>query len=123
MQICAVQLCCGLRKYDHVTEFYHRLQWLPSPYLSYCTTSNINLDAFYLILQFALVKFCIIYCTTTPTYFANIPMLCLSYAQSFFHYKTMQWWNTLPLSVTSSINSPFYEYVDGLRQYYDSLFD
>ena len=31
MQNRAVQLCCGLRKYDHVTEFYHRLRWLPLP--------------------------------------------------------------------------------------------
>ena len=31
MQNRGVQLRCGLRKYDHVTEFYHRLQWLPLP--------------------------------------------------------------------------------------------
>jgi len=62
MQNHAVQPCCGLRKYNHVTEFYHRLRWLPLPcfilFKSLCliTTSTINLDVFYLILQFALVE-------------------------------------------------------------------
>ena len=31
MQNCAVRLCCILRKYDHVSSFYHKLNWLPLP--------------------------------------------------------------------------------------------
>ena len=31
MQNRAVRLCCNLQKYDHVSEFYHKLNWLPLP--------------------------------------------------------------------------------------------
>ena len=51
------------------------------------------------------------YSTRTPVYFANIPMFRLCFTQRFFRYKTIQWWNALPSSVTDCINSPFYEYV------------
>ena len=128
MQNRAVQLCCRLTKYDHVTEFYHRLRWLPLPYFIQFKSLCLMYHQYH---QFR----CILldppicfggsfadYYTRTPTYFANIPVFHLSYTQCFFHYKTIQWWNALPSSVTSSINSPFYEYVDGLRQYCDTLF-
>ena len=31
MQSRAVRLCCNLRKYDHISAFYHKLNWLPLP--------------------------------------------------------------------------------------------
>ena len=123
MQNCAVRLCYDLRKYDHVSEFYHRLQWLPLPYF-------IQFKSLYH--QYHQVK-CIpleppivfagttSYSTRTPVYFANIPMLRLCFTQHFFHYKTIQWWNALPSSVTDCVNSPFYEYVDVFKRHCDSL--
>ena len=54
MQNCAVRLCYGLRKSDHVTGFYHRLRWLPLPYFIHdvATISFISLNVFHLTLQF-----------------------------------------------------------------------
>ena len=152
MQNLAVWLCYGLRKYDHVTGFYHRLRWLPLPCLHYyvqCTTSSINLNVFhpldplicfggssFILFIKALqhkcwrsvghqvlhpakeIEFSSSYCTRRPTFFANILMFRLHF---FFCYKTIQWWNALPSSVTNCINSTFYEYVDSLWQYCDSL--
>ena len=89
MQICAVQLCCGLRKYDHVTEFYHRLRWLPLPcfiqFKSLCLIYH-QYHQFRCILLDPSICFggSSAYCTSTPTYFANIPMFRLSYTQRFF---------------------------------------
>ena len=112
MQNRAVQLCCGLRKHDHVTEFYHRLWWVivfivPPVYHQF---RCILLD---LILQFALVEFLHI----VPAHLhILLTLLCFVWViiNVFFRYKTIQWWNTLPSSVTSSINSPFYAYVDAV---------
>ena len=122
MQNHAGQLCCGLRKYDHVNEFYHRLRWLPLPCFIQFKPLCLMYHQYH---QFRCILLDLPICfggssTYCTTYFANIPMFC---TQRFFRYDTIQCWNTLPSSVTSSINSPFYEYVDGLRQYCDTLFD
>ena len=89
MQKRAVRLCYDLRKYDHVSEFYHRSQWLPLSYF-------IQFKS--LCLMYHQVK-CIpleppivfggttSYSTRTPVYFVNIPMFRLCFTQRFFLIK------------------------------------
>ena len=92
MQNRAVRLCCSLRKYDHVSAFYHRLNWLPLP----CFIQFRSLCLMYR--QYHHFK-CIpleppivfgrtsSYCTRTPVYFANVPVSCLSFPRRFFVLK------------------------------------
>ena len=129
MQNRAVRLCYSLQKYDHVSAFYHRLNWLPLP----CFIQFRSLCLMYR--QYHQFK-CIpleppivfgrtsSYCTRTPVYFANIPVSCnscLSSPRCFFHFKASQWWNSLPSSVTDCFSRSFHEFVDALGQYCDSL--
>ena len=60
------------------------------------------------------------YCARTTVYFATIPMFCSSFPR-FFCLKATQWWDSLPFSVNNYMNSSFYEYVDALGRYCDSL--
>ena len=127
MQNRAVRLCCNLRKYDHVSTFYHKLNWMPLP----CFIQFKSLCSMYR--QYHHFK-CIpleppiifggtsLYCTRTPVYFATVPMFRLSFPQRFFRFKATQWWNSLPFSVTNHIKSSFYEYVDALGRYCNSLY-
>ena len=126
MQNRAVRLCCNLRKYDHISAFYHKLNWLPLP----CFIQFKSLCSMYR--QYHHFK-CIpleppivfggtsSYCTRTPVYFANIPMFRLRFPQQFFRCRAIQWWNSLPPFVTTHINSSFSVFVDALRQYCNSL--
>ena len=112
MQNCAVRLCCSLRKYDHVSAFYHRLNWLPLP----CFVQFRSLCLMYR--QYHQYK-CIpleppivfgrtsSYCTRTP---ANIPVSRLSFPRHFFRFKASQWWKSLPTSVTDCFSRLFHEY-------------
>ena len=126
MQNHAVRLCCNLQKYEHVSAFYHKLNWLPLPcfiqFKSLCLMYH-HYHCFKCIplepsIVFGGTSF---YSTRTPEYFANIPLFHLSFPQRFFRFKAIQWWNSLPPFVTAHINSPFSVYVDVLRQYCNSL--
>ena len=128
MQNRAVRLCCSLRKYDHVSAFYHRLNWLPLPcfiqFRSLCLMHRqyhqINVFHWNHLLFLAELPLTV-QCTRTPVYFANVPVSRLSFPRRFFHFKASQWWNLLPSSVTDCFNRSFHEYVDALGQYCDSL--
>ena len=119
MQNHAVRLCCNLRKYDHVSAFYHKLIWLPLPCfirfkslcLMYCQYHHFECIPMKPPIIFGRTS---LYCTRTPVYFATVPMFRLGFPQRFFHFKATQRWNSLPFSVTDYINSSFYEYVDAL---------
>ena len=104
MQNRAVRLCYDLRKYDHVSGFYHRLQWLPLSYFiqfkSLCLMYYQYHQVKCIPLEPPIVFGGTTYSTRTPVYFANIPMFRLCFTQRFFRYKTIQWWNALPSSVT-----------------------
>jgi len=123
MQNRAVRLCYNLRKYDHVSQFYHRLQWLPLPhfiqfkslcsmYHQYHQVKCISLEP-----PISLVELLLIiqgHLHILQTYLCSA---CALLNVSF----VIQWWNALPSSETDCITSPFYEYVDVLKQYCDSL--
>ena len=126
MQNRAVRLCCNLRKYDHVSAFYHKLNWLPLScfiqFKSLCLMYH-HYHCFKCIpleppIVFGGTSF---YSTRTPVHFANIPLFRLSFPQRFFRFKAIQWWNSLPPFVTAHIHSSFSVYVDALRQYCNSL--
>ena len=105
MQNRAVRLCCNLRKHDHVSAFYHQLNWLPLScfvqFKSLCLMHRQYHHFKRIPLELPIVfGRTSSYCTRTPVYFANIPMFHLSLPQRFFHFRAAQWWNSLPFSVT-----------------------
>ena len=126
MQNCAVRLCCNLRKYDHVSAFYHKLNWLPLPCFIQFKLLCLMCHQYHCFkcipleppIVFGGTSF---YSIRTPVYFANIPLFRLSFPQRFFRFKAIQWWNSLPPFVTAHIHSSFSVYVDALRQYCKSL--
>ena len=96
MQNRAVRLCCNLRKHDHVSAFYHQLNWLPlscfiqfkSLCLMYCQYHHFKCIPLEPPIAFGRASS---YCTRTPVYFANIPMFRLSLPQRFFRFRATQW--------------------------------
>ena len=120
-----MRLCCDLRKYDHVSAFYHRLSWLPLPcfiqFRSLCLMYQQYHHFKCIPLEPPIVFGRTSYNTRTPAYFANIPKFRLSFPQRFFHFKATQWWNSLPSFVTDCLSKPFHQYVDALGQYCSSL--
>jgi len=127
MQNRAVRLCYNLQKYDHVSEFYHRLQWLPLSHFiqfkSLCSMYHQYHQVKCIPLEPAIIFGGTYYNTRTPIYFENIPMLHLCFTQRFFCHKIIRWWNALPSSVTDCITSPFYEYVMALSSTVTHSFD
>ena len=122
MQNRAVRLCCSLRKYDHVSAFYHRLNWLPLPCFIQFRSLCLMYRQYHQFKCFPLEPPIVFgrtssYCTRTPVYFANVPVSRLSFPRRFFRFKASQWWNLLPSSVTDCFNRSFHEYVDALGQY------
>ena len=121
MQNRAVRLCCNLRKYDHISAFYHKLNWLPLPCFIqfkslcslYCQYHHFKCIPLEPPVVFSRTSS---YCTRTPVYFANIPMFCLSFPQRFFRCRAIHWWNSLPSFATTHINRSFSVYVHALRQ-------
>jgi len=78
MQHHAVTLCYGLRKYDDVSDFYHRLRWLPLLYFIQFKSMCLMYHQFHQFKFIPLeppISFSGIsqYCTRTPADFANIP--------------------------------------------------
>ena len=100
MQNCAVRLCCSLQKYDHMSAFYHGLNWLPLPcfiqFRSLCLTYR-QYHQFKCIPLEPPIVFgrTSSYCTRTPVYFANVPVSRLSFPRRFFRFKASQWWNLI----------------------------
>ena len=83
MQNCAVRLCYDLRKYDHVSEFYHRLQWLPLPYFIQFKSLCLMYHHYHQVKCIPLEPPIVFgattsYSTRTPVYFANIPFMLYS---------------------------------------------
>ena len=92
MQNRAVRLCYDLRKYDHVSGFYHRLQWLPLPYFIQFKSLCLMYHQYHQVKCIPLEPPIVFggttsYSTRTPVYFANIPMLRLCFTQRFFVIK------------------------------------
>ena len=88
----AVRLCCSLQKYDHVSAFYHRLNWLPLPYFIQFRSLCLMYRQYHQFKCIPLEPPIIFgrtssYCTRTPVYFDNVPVSRLSFPRRFFVLK------------------------------------
>ena len=100
----AIRLCLGLQKYDHISQHYHTLQWLPLgneiQYRSLCAMHHQYFQPQHIPLvppiQFGHQHK---YATKTTQFFAQPPRCQLSFTQRFFCYKVIHWWNAVPIDI------------------------
>ena len=96
----------GFRKYDHISQHYCALQWLPLgseiQYRSFlqCTTSTFSLNTFHLYHQFSLVASINMRLELLSSLLSHqdviYPLLNI-----FFRYKVIHWWNAVPIDILS----------------------
>ena len=106
MQNRAVHLCRNLNKFDHVTDHYRALRWLPLEYLIQyrcLCTMNRQYHGHRCIPLCPPLKFGRFHQhgTRVGSTFACIERYRLSYTQRYFRYKSTHWWNSLAQHVTS----------------------
>ena len=101
---CAVQVTCGLRKYDHVSAARHNLGWLPFELLVQCRTlvlmrrhyvhdNCVQLDPPLLLGPNHGHN------TRQSLHFCNIFCYLTAFGQRFFRSKATMWWNSLSCSL------------------------
>ena len=104
MQNRAVRLCRNLNKFDHVTDHYHALRWLPLEYLiqyrCLCIMNRQYHGHRYIPLCPPL-KFGLFHQYGTRVGSILRDSYRLSHTQRHFHYKSTHWWNSLSQHVTS----------------------
>ena len=121
MQNRAVRLAFSLKKYDHVSDYYKRLHWLPldqfikfrsvcSMYKQFHQRRCIPLEP---PIQFGQSHS---HYTRTSSSFARIVRYNLNFSQRFFRYRVTQWWNSLP---SQFANLPFNVFVDAVQSHFD----
>jgi len=97
----AVQITCGLKKYDHVSAACHTLGWLTFDYLVQHHTQSYELPLYLCWLdpsfQFGSNHS---YGTTQPPYFCNIFQYSTSFGQRYFRSWATTWWNHALTSLT-----------------------
>ena len=121
----AVRLLFHLHKFDHITEYYCRVGWLPLPELIkyhslciifhqfHCYGRGIPLEP---PIQFGRLTD---YHTRTKDYFSH-PVRCrLSLTQTFFRYKATHWWNLLPSDIKGHVQLSDFKY--NVKAYFLSL--
>ena len=121
MQNRAVRLCRNLKKFDHITEHYRALRWLPLEYLiQYRCLCLMNRQyhgykciALCPPLQFGRFHQ---YGTRVRPTSAHIERCRLSHTQKHFRYKASHWWNSLPQHITSvgTFSYSLFNYLCGL---------
>ena len=119
MQNMAVRLVFSLKKYDHVSDHYKRLHWLPldqfikfrfvcSMYKQFHQGHSIPLEP---PIQFGQSHS---HHTRTSSSFAGIVRFNLKFSQRFFRYRVTQWWNSLP---SQFAYLPFNTFIDAVRSH------
>ena len=101
LQNWAVHLTCGLRKYDHVSQYRASLGWLPiTQFVQYRSVLTMfhqhylgNGILFNSPIEFGSKHS---YGTRQPPWFASIPRCKKRFSQHFFRYQATTWWNSLP---------------------------
>ena len=105
MQNRAVRLCKYLSKFDHVSEHYRQLKWLPlrkliqlhSVRLMYCQYHRTKCIPLMPPIEFGPCHSH--YDTRTAAYFANPKRFRLTSSQNFFRFTASQWWKNLSTSL------------------------
>ena len=95
------RLLYHLNKYDHITSYYNRLQWLKFMQLVKFRTSCVMFQYFHSVRRIQLnppiqLGNLSSHFVRTKTHFANPTQLHLSFTQKFFWYQATNWWNSLP---------------------------
>jgi len=116
MQKKAVRFAFLLKKYDHVSDYYKRLHWLP-------LDQFIKFRSVCLIYKQFHPRRCIpleppiqfgqshSHYTKTSSSFVRIVQYSLNFSQSFFCYRVTQWRNSLP---SKFANLPFNTFVNAV---------
>ena len=104
-----IRLTCGLRKYDHVSQYRAQLGWLPvdsfikyrsllSLFRNYYTGRGVPRNP-----EFVFGR--------THSYATRCPVNCIStlrfkksFSQRHFRHSTSIWWNSLPLKLFQNLN-------------------
>ena len=105
MQNQAVRLCKHLSKFDHISEHYHQLKWLPlrkliqlhSVHLMYCQYHRTKCIPLMPPIEFGPCQSR--YDTRTAAHFANPTRFRFTFSQNIFCFTVSQWWNNLPTSL------------------------
>ena len=119
MQNRAVRLVFSLKKYDHVSDHYKRLHWLPldqfikfrsvcSMYKQFHQGHSIPLEP---PIQFGQSHS---HHTRTSSSFTGIVRFNLKFSQRFFRYRVTQWWNSLP---SKFAYLPFNTFIDAVQSH------
>ena len=117
----AVRLVFSLKKYDHVSDYYKQLHWLPldqfiklrsicSMYKQFHQRCCIPLEP---PIQFGQS---LSHYTRTFSSFARIVRYKVKFSQRFFRYRVTQWWNSLP---SQFANLPFKTFVNAVQSYFE----
>ena len=116
-----VRLAFSLKRYDHVSDYYKQLNWLPldqfikfrsicSMYKQFHQRCCIPLEP---PIQFGQSHS---HYTRTSSSFARIVRYELNFSQKLFRYRVTQWWNSLP---SQFANLPFNTFVNAVRSYFE----
>ena len=106
----AVRMTCGLRKYDHVSQYRANLGWLPmSEFVKYRTILTM-FGQHYLgegILLQPPIDFGRkhSYRTRCSPWFADIFRFKKNFSQHFFWHQATVWWNSLPPNLFDDITN------------------
>ena len=104
-----IRLTCGLRKYDHVSQYRAQLGWLPvdsfikyrsllSLFRDYYTGRGVPLNPEF---EFGRTHS---YATRCPVHCINTLRFKKSFSQRHFRHGTSIWWNSLPLKLFQNLN-------------------
>lgn len=117
----AVRICKNLSKFDHVSEHYRSLGWLPLQQLIEFRSVGMMFHQYHRSRGIPLsppIKFgrCqLSYNTRVATQFANPERFHLSFSQRFFRCKASNWWNSISSPLIREEN--FHAFCKDYRDY------
>ena len=115
MQHRAVRKTMELSKFDHVSQYYPQLNWLPFKQLIQFHSSCLMFRQYHQVRCISLsppIQFgrCHSqYDTRTNDFFANSHRVRLAFTQKFFRFAAAHWWNAIPLDCHSAIKDTHYQ--------------
>ena len=101
MQNWAVRMTMGLSRFDHVSQYYQQLSWLPVKKLIQFQSCCLMFRQYHQVKCISLsplIQFgcCHSHDTRTSDNFANSQRERLAFTQKFFRFAATHWWNAIP---------------------------
>ena len=114
MQNWAVRMTMGLSRFDHVSQYYQQLNWLPVKKLIQFQSCCLMFRQCHQVKCFSLsplIRFgrCHSHDTRTSDYFANSQRVRLAFTQKFFSFAAPHWWNAIPIDLYPAIKNLRYQ--------------